>query len=135
VDSKHLIVLFDGVCNFCNSSVNFIIEHDKRGIFKFAAIQSESGMRLLKEYNLEHAPLSSLVLIDGDGTYTKTSATLRIARDLDSFWKVFYVFILIPPFIRNIAYTLIAKYRYKWFGKLDVCRVPDEKDRERFILD
>ena len=128
-----MIVLFDGICNFCNSSVNFIIDHDKENHFKFAAIQYEAGQTLMKKFNLDPVNLSSFVLVEGDTYFTKTTAVLRTAKSLGFPWSLSYVFNIIPPFIRNISYNIIAKYRYKWFGKRDACRVPTPELKEKFL--
>jgi predicted DCC family thiol-disulfide oxidoreductase YuxK len=127
------IVLFDGVCNFCNSSVNFIMDRDKKNIFKFAALQSEAGEKLQRKFSLDPKVLSSLILIEDDKYYTKTTAALRVAKKLGFPWNLVYIFIFIPPAIRNIAYNIIAKYRYKWFGKKESCRIPSPEEKERFL--
>lgn len=128
-----VVVLFDGVCNFCNSSVNFIINHDKKNYFRYAAIQLEPGQALMKKFNLDPVNLSSFVLVEGEKYYTKTTAVLRVAKNLGFPWNLSYIFIVVPPFIRNISYNIIAKYRYKWFGKREACRVPTHKEREKFL--
>ncbi len=127
------IILFDGVCNFCNSSVNFIMARDKRNVFKFAALQSEPGIELQKKFNLDPNDLQSFILIYGDKFYRKTTAALRVAKGLGFPYNLAYVFIIIPPFIRNIAYNIIAKYRYKWFGKKESCRIPTPEERAKFL--
>ena len=130
---NHKIVLFDGVCNFCNSSVNFIMKHDRKNVFKFAALQSEKGEELQKKFGLNPENLSSFILIEGEKYFSKTTAALRVAKKLGFFWNLSYVFIIIPPFIRNIAYNIIAKHRYKWFGKRDTCRIPTPEEKEKFL--
>jgi len=127
------IVLFDGVCNFCNSSVNLIMKHDKKNIFKFAALQSEKGGELQKKFGLNPKDLSSFILVEEEKYFTKTTAALRVAKHLGFPWKLSYIFIIIPPFIRNISYNIIAKYRYKWFGKRDACRIPTPEEKEKFL--
>src|SRR5438128_2193418 len=102
-----LVVLFDGICNFCNSSVNFIIDHDKRNSFKFAAIQSDAGQELMQKFKLDPVNLSTFVLVEGDKYFTKTTAALRVAKGLGFPWNLSYIFIIVPPFIRNIAYNII----------------------------
>jgi predicted DCC family thiol-disulfide oxidoreductase YuxK len=131
--SKNKIILFDGVCNFCNASVNFIIARDKKNIFKFAALQSAPGEELQRKFSLDPKDLSSFILIEGNTYYKKTTAALRVAKDFGFPWNLSYVLIIIPPFIRNIAYNIIAKYRYKWFGKREACRVPGPEEREKFL--
>jgi predicted DCC family thiol-disulfide oxidoreductase YuxK len=129
------IVLFDGVCNFCNSSVNFIIDRDYKDSFRFAALQSEKGIELMKGFGLDSENLKTIILIENGKYYTKTTAALKIAKQLKGFWKISYIFIIIPPFIRNIAYSIIARYRYIWFGKKDACRIPSPEEREKFLGD
>ena len=128
-----MIVLFDGICNFCNASVNFIIEHDKKNRFKFAAIQSDPGQALMRKFNLDPVNLSTFVLVEGDKFYTKTTAALKVARNLGFPWSMSFIFIIVPPPVRNIAYNIIAKYRYKWFGKRDACRIPTPELKEKFL--
>src|SRR5215204_7510095 len=113
------IILFDGVCNFCNSSVNFIIERDREGYFKFAPLQSEIGEKLLRENGVDKIETDSVVLIEDDKVYTHSTAALRVARKLEGGWKWFYAFIYMPRFIRDGAYKLFARYRYRLFGKKD----------------
>lgn len=127
------IVLFDGVCNFCNSSVNFIIDNDKNDVFRFASLQSEQGQKYLKEFNLPLDKFSTIVLIDNEKYFIRTTAALRIAKNLKSPYNLMYVLIFVPPFIRDIFYDIIAHYRYRWFGKKDVCRIPTEEERSKFI--
>jgi predicted DCC family thiol-disulfide oxidoreductase YuxK len=126
-------VLFDGICNFCNSSVNFIIDRDYKDRFRFAALQSGKGIKLMNKFGLDSENLKTIILIEDDKYYTKTTAALRIVKHLRGIWKFFYVLIIIPPFIRNIAYSIIAKYRYRWFGKKDVCRIPLQEEKEKFL--
>jgi predicted DCC family thiol-disulfide oxidoreductase YuxK len=133
VAQNYKIILFDGVCNLCNWSVNFIIERDTKNIFKFAALQTEKGKELIKKFNLDTSNLTTLILIEGEKYYTKSTAALRITKELKGLWKLFYIFIISPPFIRNFMYDLIARYRYKLFGKRDVCRVPGGPDWEKFL--
>jgi len=127
------IVLFDGICNFCNSSVNFIMDHDEENYFKFAAIQSEPGQELMKKFGLDPVNLTTFIFVQGDKYYTKTTAALKVAKHLGFPWNLSYIFIIVPPFIRNITYNIIAKYRYKWFGKKDACRIPTPEEREKFL--
>ncbi len=125
------IVFFDGVCNFCNSSINFIIRNDKKGYFHFAALQSETAARLIPEINLE-VP-ESVVLKEGLKIYTKSTAALRIAKRMDGLWPVFYLFIIIPKFLRDPLYDIIGRNRYRWFGKKESCMIPGPDIRSRFI--
>lgn len=127
------IILFDGVCNFCNSSVNFIMEKDRKNIFKFAALQSGPGIELQKKFGINPEIMQSFILADGERYYQKTTAALKVAKDLGFPYNLSYPLIIIPPFIRNIAYNIIAKYRYKWFGKKDACRIPTPEERAKFL--
>ena len=125
------IVLFDGVCNFCNSSVNFIIARDSAKYFKFAPLQSEIGQEFVKKFNLND--VDSIILVEDEQAYTHSTAALKIAKQLDGFWKVFYIFIILPKFIRDFFYKTFAQNRYKLFGKQDVCMMPTPEIRERFL--
>ena len=139
------ILLFDGVCNFCDSSVNFIIAHDKAGYFKFAPLQSEAGKELAAKYGLEFAelppeqkgsgavPIDSIILIENENAYTHSTAALRIARALGGIWSAAYVFIVVPKLIRDFFYKLFARYRYKLFGRKDVCMMPTPELKQRFL--
>ena len=131
--NNHKIILFDGVCNLCNSSVNFIIDRDKKNIFKFAALQSESGQKLLDKFGLNQNDFDSVVLVDENKFYSKSTAALKIVKEFPSLWKALYVFIVIPVPIRNFFYDLIAKNRYRWFGKKDSCRMPSPELKNKFI--
>ena len=127
------VILFDGVCNLCNDSVKFIIKNDKRNIFKFAPLQGNYGIKIQNSYNINTTKINSIILVDGENTFTKSSAALRIAKDLRAPFFMFYVFIIIPVFIRNFIYDLIAKNRYKWFGKMDNCMIPTKELKSKFF--
>jgi predicted DCC family thiol-disulfide oxidoreductase YuxK len=127
------IILFDGVCNFCNGTVNFLLKRDKQQAFLFAPLQSARGQQLLEEYGLPKENNASFILIDEGKVYQKSSAALRLTKRLPWYWKVFQVFYIIPPFIRNALYDLIARNRYKWFGKKEECMVPTAEQRSRFL--
>ncbi|WP_203247841.1 thiol-disulfide oxidoreductase DCC family protein [Sporosarcina beigongshangi] len=127
------IVLFDGDCNFCDSSVQFIIKRDPAAHFLFTSLQSDKGVELVKQYNIP-ADVDSLVLIENGKAFTKSSAALRIAKKLDGLWHLFFLFILVPRKIRDGVYDYVAKNRYKWFGKKeDACMLPPPEIRKRFI--
>ena len=127
------IVLFDGVCNFCNSSVQFIIKRDPAAHFLFTSLQSEKGMELIKQYAIP-TDIDGVVLIENGKVFTKSSAALHIAKKLDGLWHLFFVFIVVPSKIRDIFYDYFAKNRYKWFGKKeDACMLPPPEMRKRFI--
>lgn len=127
------ILLFDGVCNLCNRIVQFTIKRDSKGKFRFASLQSESGQELLKKFNLPTEDFDSFVFIQGDKHYTKSSAGLRVLKELGRGWKLFYVLMIIPKPIRDFFYGLVAKSRYRMFGKRDTCMVPTPELNERFL--
>lgn len=126
------IILFDGECNFCDKSVQFIIKRDRDGVFQFASQQSEVGQRLLLENSIPKW-IDSFFLISGEKIYYKSSAALRVCRDLNGFWKVFYLFLVVPKPIRDGVYDFIARNRYKWFGKKENCMLPSSEIRNRFL--
>ena len=127
------IVLFDGVCNLCNKAVTFIIEHDKKDVFRFASLQSEIGKKLTQERGIDTTQVDSMVLIDpGNAYFVKSSAALEIAKDLSGYsWMRFFLYL--PESIRNFIYDVIAKNRYGWFGKKDNCMIPTKELRGKFI--
>ena len=127
------IILFDGVCNLCNSSVIFIIKQDKKAHFKFASLQSDAAKELLLQHNVKKIKMDSIVLIENNEIHEKSTAALRISRKLNGGFKILYAFIIIPTFLRDWVYNYIAKNRYKWFGKKDYCMIPSEKLKHRFL--
>ena len=128
------IILFDGVCNFCNFWVNFIIKRDVRKIFKFAALQSETGVKLTEKLSINTNDIDSVILILNAKYFVKSEAALKIAKELTHLWKLFYYLKVIPLPVRDFIYDLIAKNRYAIFGKRDTCRVPTEEEKGRFII-
>lgn len=127
------ILLFDGVCNFCNSSVNFIIDRNSKKNILFASLQSPIGQQLLEKFNLPKETFNSLVLVEGEKYYTKSTAALRVAEHLDGGWKSLGVLKFVPKFVRDFGYDVIAKNRYSIFGKSDQCRLPTPEVKERFL--
>jgi predicted DCC family thiol-disulfide oxidoreductase YuxK len=127
------IVLFDGVCNFCNASVNFVIEHDKAGYFKFAPLQSEIGEELVAKHGIDTADTDSVIVVENDCAYTHSSGALRIARQLDGIWSWTYAFVVVPKPIRDLAYRVFAKHRYRLFGRQNACMMPTPEIRARFL--
>ena len=128
------IILFDGVCNFCNASINFIIDRDSRNKFSFASLQSEIGRKLLQQYQVPDTnSLDSVVLIKNGKVYKKSAAALEIVKDLNGLWPVLSVFNLLPTFILDTFYDLLAKNRYKLFGKSETCRIPTPQLRQKFL--
>jgi predicted DCC family thiol-disulfide oxidoreductase YuxK len=130
---NHHVILFDGVCNFCNFWVNFIINRDKNDTYQFAALQSDSVQKLLQEFKLNSNDFDSFVLIINDKHFTKSTAALMISKNLNSIIKLLYPLIILPVPIRDFFYDLIAKDRYKFFGKRDVCRIPTEEEKKKFL--
>lgn len=127
------IILFDGVCNLCNGSVLFIIRRDPKARFRFASLQSTYGENFLKHNSLSTEEYDSIVLIEGGRFYTQSTAALRIAKRLNGAWPLLYAGIIIPKFIRDAMYNVIAKNRYRWFGKKDACMIPTPALRSRFM--
>ena len=127
------IILFDGVCNLCNSSVNFIIDRDKKKLFRFTSLQSETGKSLLRKFGNDTDNLDSVVLITDGKLYKKSSAALKIASMLPAPYPLASAFRVIPVFVRDKIYDYIASNRYKWFGEKDSCRMPDADLRSRFL--
>lgn len=125
------IILFDGECNFCDSSVQFIIRRDVEGVFKFASLQGETGQRLLLEHHIPK-DMDSFLLITNNKAYLKSAAALRVSRRLKGIWKLLYAFIVVPRPIRDFFYDILAKNRYKWFGKKEICTIPTPEIRSRF---
>lgn len=128
------IILFDGVCNFCNSSINFVIERDPNKKFKFAPLQSNAGEKIQKQFNIDSTKLDSVLLIKNGKVLSKSTAALYIAKELKGLWPLLFAFIIVPPFLRNAVYNYIAKNRYKWFGKQDSCMMPTPDVRSRFLV-
>lgn len=126
-------ILFDGVCNLCNSSVQFVIHRDPHRSFQFAALQSTSGKGLLQEHHLPEGNLYSVILIREGTVYQRSSAALQIARGLTGLWPLLYVFIIVPPLIRNAVYDWIASNRYRWFGEKNECMIPTPELKSRFL--
>ncbi|MAZ26168.1 MAG: thiol-disulfide oxidoreductase [Cytophagaceae bacterium] len=127
------VLLFDGVCNLCDGAVKFIIKHDKRDCIVFASLQGEVGRALLKKYNIDPAKTDSMVFIDEDKVFVKSSAVLRISKYLDKAFPLAYPLIFIPKFIRNGVYDFVAKNRYKWYGKKESCMIPTPELKAKFI--
>jgi predicted DCC family thiol-disulfide oxidoreductase YuxK len=127
------IILFDGVCNFCNASVNFLIDRDPQARFMFGALQSEEGLAALKEHGLEDGYFDSIVLIQGDTVLTASDAVLEICAHMPGAWPWLRVFRIVPSGIRNAVYNWVARNRYDWFGKQDTCRIPTPEYRARFL--
>ena len=133
MENNNPILLFDGVCNLCNGAVQFVIKNDKNKRFRFAALQSEAGIKLSKKYGLPIDKMDTFVVIKNNESYTRSTAALEVANILGGFWSLAYVFIIIPPFIRDTVYNWVAENRYRWFGKKESCMIPTLELRERFL--
>jgi|SRR5262245_17203506 len=128
------IILFDGVCNLCNSAVDLILRHDREEVFLFGSLQSESAARLLQEGRLRLTEeLSTIVLLEGGRAYKESTAALRIARHLPWPWKLAYALVVVPPPLRDWAYRWLARNRYRVWGMRETCRVPTDAEKRRFI--
>ena len=127
------ILLFDGYCNLCNSSVQFVLKHEKKPDLYFISLQSDKGIELLKQYHINPLEIDSLILIQNKIVYSKSSAALRLAPYLKGLYPLLYALLIIPPFIRNTIYDYIARNRYKWFGKSDSCMMPYKDLAKRFL--
>ena len=131
---KNPILLFDGVCNLCNHSVQFCIDNDKNGKIHYASLQSDIGQSYLTKFKMSGTDLNSVVLIEGERFYTKSDAPLRLVKYFDKkIWRLSAIFFIVPKFIRDAIYNYIAKNRYKWFGKQESCRLPTPDLRSRFL--
>lgn len=130
---NNTILLFDGVCNLCNSWVQFILPRNKSQSIIFGSLQSESGQKLLKENRLPHKEFDTLIVIDQGKVYKKSQAVFFLIKQLDFPWPLFSIFRIIPRCISDRVYDLIARSRYKVFGKLDQCMIPDENVKDRFL--
>ena len=132
-DLSHPVILFDGVCNLCNASVQYVIKHDKKRLFRFASLQSFFGEKVLKENKLPYNTFNSFILLDRNKIYSRSTAALLVAKKLSGLTKLLYGFIIVPKFIRDFVYNLIAKNRYKWFGKKEACWVPSPQLKSLFF--
>jgi predicted DCC family thiol-disulfide oxidoreductase YuxK len=134
VENDKKIILFDGVCNLCNSSIQFVIKHDAQDIFRYAALQSEVGQKLISERGIDTYKVDSIILIDpGVAYYTKSDAALEIGTQLKGYRTISKLFRLIPSSLRNIVYDFIAKNRYKWYGKKEQCMLPTPELLSKFL--
>lgn len=132
-EKLYKIILFDGICNFCNYWVNFILDRDKDNHFKFAALQSQKGKELLKQFSLPEDDFDSFILISQSSILKKSSAAFEITKNLKGWVKIINVFSFLPHTLTDFFYDLIAKNRYRIFGKREVCRIPTEKEKNKFL--
>jgi len=134
MEAEKKIILFDGVCNLCNSSVQFVIKRDKKDQFRFAPLQSDVGQKLVQERGIDTTMIDSIILIEPQvAYYTKSDAALKIAQQLSGAWPLMGVFLGVPSGIRNVVYDWIAKNRYRWYGKRDECMIPTPELKEKFL--
>lgn len=128
------IILFDGVCNLCDSSVQFIIRHDKKDIFRFVALQSEIGLEIIKHIGIDTSKIDSILLYEpGKAYYYKAQAALKIAKELGGIYTAISWFSILPNFLTNKVYDYIAKNRYKWYGKKEACMIPTPELKAKFL--
>jgi len=127
------MILFDGICNLCNSSVRFAIANDPTGRFVFASLQSDAARMLLAPFGRMPETMNSIVLVDRNGLHDKSDAALRIALGLRAPFPLLFALVLVPKKIRDAVYTVIANNRYRWFGKSDVCALPVPGSEARFV--
>jgi predicted DCC family thiol-disulfide oxidoreductase YuxK len=133
IPKDHPIILFDGICNFCSGIVLFTLKRDPEGIFRYAPLQSEAGQSLLRHFGLLTDDFNSLILVEGNKYYQKSTAVLRIAKRIRGLWPLLYLFVTVPRPIRDFIYDLVAKNRYKWFGKKEECLIPTPDIKSRFL--
>lgn len=127
------IVFFDGVCNLCNASIDFIIQKDSKNQFLVGALQDSFSKAILSVHKVDEDYLDSLVLLEEDQIYYKSTAALKIARKLSGIWPIFYPLIYLPTWLRDPVYDFIGKNRYRWFGKKNTCRIPTPEEKAKFL--
>ncbi|MGM0805066.1 MAG: thiol-disulfide oxidoreductase DCC family protein [Bacillota bacterium] len=132
-DLTTAVLLFDGVCNLCNGSVQFILKHEKSEKLKFSAIQSEAGQKLLSQYSIDPEQTNSVILISDEGVYTESDAVAKVAEFLKFPYNTGKYMKVVPRQIRNVFYKKVASNRYKWFGQKESCMIPTPDLRNRFL--
>lgn len=130
---EHPVILFDGICNLCSSSVQYVITHDPKRVFRFASLQSGFAQQILASQNLSPDTYNSFILFKNNTIYTRSTAALLVAKELTGLVKFLYAFIILPRFIRDAVYNIIAKNRYKWFGKKNECWLPTPELKNLFL--
>jgi len=133
IDIKSPVLLFDGVCNLCNASVQWVLKRDRKGVFRFAALQSETGRALLRQSGLSADHFDTVVLVAGDRVFTRSDAALEIVRRIGGPWSLLAFFKIVPRPVRNAVYDWVARHRYRWFGKTESCMIPQPEWAKRFI--
>jgi predicted DCC family thiol-disulfide oxidoreductase YuxK len=127
------LILFDGVCNFCNSSVHFIIRHDKRAVFRFVPIQSERGRRICRASGLDPDEIQTFLVLRNGRAYARSDAVFEVIKQFGCLWRLLLMFKVVPAGLRDWIYTIIANNRYRWFGRRDTCMCPSEDIDQRFL--
>lgn len=127
------IILFDGICNLCNSAVKFVLKRDKNSVFKFASLQSDVAKKLLSKTHVSNMDAGTFVLIENGKTYIRSTAALKVCKHLSGLWPFMTLFMVVPKFIRDWVYNLISKNRYRWFGKQDACMIPSPEVKDKFL--
>jgi predicted DCC family thiol-disulfide oxidoreductase YuxK len=133
METTKSIVLFDGVCNLCNGAVQFIINRDREGRFSFASLQSAVGQAQLRQFGLSTNAFDTFVLVEGGKAYTRSTAALRIARRLPGAWRLLYGLVIVPRPLRDWVYGLVARNRYRLFGRRDSCMMPTPELKAKFL--
>jgi predicted DCC family thiol-disulfide oxidoreductase YuxK len=131
--TQERLILFDGVCNWCNAWVDFTIARDPQGSFKFGTLQSATGQQALTDLRLPTDDFETFLLLEQGRSFTKSTAALRILRQLSGLWPLLYIGIVIPRPLRDAIYDYVARRRYRWMGKADTCRVPTPAEHDRFV--
>jgi predicted DCC family thiol-disulfide oxidoreductase YuxK len=133
MNEKHAVVLFYCVFNLFKDRINIIKRHHKKKYLPFAALQSDTGKKILSDHGIEMADPDTFILVENGKTYDRTTAALRIVKHLNGLWPAMYAFIIVPPFLRDIVYRIIAKNRYKWWGERESCMIPTPEVRKKFL--
>lgn len=132
-DKAQPVILFDGVCNLCSSVVQFIIRRDRKNVFRFASLQSDFGKSVLRRFGLSADNFNSFILFQNGKMYSRSTGALLVAKELSGAWPLLMFFIVIPGFIRNSVYNVIANNRYKWFGRKQACWIPSPAMKNKFL--
>lgn len=134
LENNKQLILFDGVCNLCEASVQYVIRHDKGDVFRYTALQSEVGQKIISEFNIDRSKMDSILLYSPEkGISYKSTAALKIASKLGFPRNLMSIFLIVPTFMRNWVYDYIAKNRYRWYGKKDECMIPTPKLKSKFL--
>ncbi len=131
--ADHSVILFDGVCNFCNAGINWIIKRDKQDRYRFASLQSPFGQSVLKKLNLPQNDFNTFILLEDDHYYFRSTGALKVAKGLGGIWRLSYFLIFIPERLRDYLYNIVAKNRYMLFGKKEECMIPTMETKIKFL--